>query len=247
MLRPNEKPLGHAENLTNCRFGKVIALYRVQDDGKHTAWRCKCDCGKEFETLAQSLKNGATKSCGCDMQKVREENGRNRKNDICGQRFGNLTVLQDSGKRKNRKVLWTCQCDCGNIVDVTTSNLRTGHTTSCGCITSQGEQKIAALLHEAKLKFVTQKTFDSCVNPTTKHNLRFDFYVNNTYLIEFDGVQHFKEDKYFRDSLIDRQTRDKIKDVWCKEHHIPLIRIPYTHLKDLSIDDLQLTTSRFIV
>jgi hypothetical protein len=36
-----------------------------------------------------------------------------------------------------------------------------------------------------------------------------------------------------------------IKNQWCKENNIPLIRIPYTHLKDLSIEDLILETSKF--
>ena len=57
--------------------------------------------------------------------------------DLTNQRFGNLTVLEPtlpsispSGKKNT---VWKCQCDCGNITNVFTYNLRTGHTTSCGC------------------------------------------------------------------------------------------------------------------
>lgn len=55
--------------------------------------------------------------------------------DITGQKFGHLTVLKDSGERKNRQVVWECQCDCENhpIIKVVGSSLRSGHTTSCGC------------------------------------------------------------------------------------------------------------------
>lgn len=57
--------------------------------------------------------------------------------DLTNQRFGSLTAIeiappfiQPSGKKVSA---WKCQCDCGNVVNVRTDNLRNGHTTSCGC------------------------------------------------------------------------------------------------------------------
>lgn len=57
--------------------------------------------------------------------------------DLTNQRFGSLTAIeiappfiQPSGKKVSA---WKCQCDCGNIINVRTDNLRNGHTTSCGC------------------------------------------------------------------------------------------------------------------
>jgi len=38
-----------------------------------------------------------------------------------------------------------------------------------------------------------------------------------------------------------------IKNQWCKNNNIPLIRIPYTHLEDLRLEDLLLETSQFII
>ena len=35
---------------------------------------------------------------------------------------------------KDRSIKWLCKCDCGNEVAVSGSNLRTGHTQSCGCL-----------------------------------------------------------------------------------------------------------------
>ena len=84
-----------------------------------------------------------------------------------------------------------------------------------------------------------EKTFETCINPKTKRLLRFDFYVNNQYLIEFDGIQHFIQSKNW-EPLEDTQYRDNIKNQWCKENNIPLIRIPYTKLNTLTIDDLLL-------
>ena len=43
------------------------------------------------------------------------------------------------------------------------------------------------------------------------------------------------------------QEYDSIKNQWCLENNIPLIRIPYTQYKDLNIKDLLLETSKFII
>lgn len=51
-----------------------------------------------------------------------------------GDKFGKLTVLEYYGNDKHNKRLWLCKCDCGNKTLVTTSDLRRGHTTSCGCV-----------------------------------------------------------------------------------------------------------------
>ena len=53
--------------------------------------------------------------------------------DLTGERFGSLTVIKPLDKRINQCVIWECICDCGNIHGVSTNNLTSGHTKSCGC------------------------------------------------------------------------------------------------------------------
>jgi hypothetical protein len=53
--------------------------------------------------------------------------------DLIGKRFGRLTVLEKLEERKNRQVMWRCLCDCGNTDVVSTSELRFGRHSSCGC------------------------------------------------------------------------------------------------------------------
>lgn len=53
--------------------------------------------------------------------------------DLTGQRFGRLTVLEQAG-RKNGRVLWLCQCDCGNLKIEHSSYLTAGKVKSCGCL-----------------------------------------------------------------------------------------------------------------
>ena len=53
--------------------------------------------------------------------------------DLTGKKFGSLTVT-GRASRKGRDAFWSCKCDCGREVEVTSSNLKTGNTKSCGCL-----------------------------------------------------------------------------------------------------------------
>ena len=54
--------------------------------------------------------------------------------DITGKRFGRLTVLGKAEKRTGQRgTFWNCICDCGRMTRVVTSDLKNGHSTSCGC------------------------------------------------------------------------------------------------------------------
>lgn len=53
-------------DLTNKRFGKLVALYIIgSNDNRRKMWHCKCDCGKEIDVSSHELQQGHTKSCGC--------------------------------------------------------------------------------------------------------------------------------------------------------------------------------------
>lgn len=58
----------------------------------------------------------------------------NRAIDLYGRRFGRWTVIGDSGKRTNAKILWTCVCDCGVKKEVVSTTLMNGGSESCGCL-----------------------------------------------------------------------------------------------------------------
>lgn len=53
------------------------------------------------------------------------------KKDLTGQRFGKLVVLEETEKRKNKSVVWKCQCDCGNFIELSTKELRSAGVLSC--------------------------------------------------------------------------------------------------------------------
>lgn len=61
---------GCAHDLTGRRFGRLVALGPVErifivPRGTAIKWLCRCDCGKDVSVLAQGLRTGNTKSCGC--------------------------------------------------------------------------------------------------------------------------------------------------------------------------------------
>lgn len=54
--------------------------------------------------------------------------------DIAGQRFGKLTVIKAAGYSIKGNAMWECLCDCGNVRDIKSYNLRKGLSKSCGCV-----------------------------------------------------------------------------------------------------------------
>lgn len=60
-------------DLASMRFGRLLAVERVQSLNGRDRWRCLCDCGNEKLVLSQNLRNGHVQSCGClSSEKKRE-------------------------------------------------------------------------------------------------------------------------------------------------------------------------------
>lgn len=229
-------------------FGRLTVVRAIKKNNSFS-YICQCTCGNETVVEGPKLKNGKTQSCGCFRKDRMKDLGKASAIDISGQRFGKLVAIKPTEKRVNRFVVWECKCDCGNVHYATTSNLKNGDVTRCSeCqIRSKGEEKISNLLNKAHLSYEKEKTFPSCINPLTKRLLRFDFFVNEAYLIEFDGKQHFDQNPYFKGTTPeDLSFRDSIKNDWSIENNIPLIRIPYTELPYLTITDLNPLTTKFL-
>ena len=196
---------------------------------------------KYFTAIIDNVRTGNTRSCGCQHTLQRQKMGKNNLKDLTGQTFGRLTVLRDSGKRdKTNHVLWLCQCSCKdkNLTLVTTSNLKDGSVQSCGCGYSVGENKIKNLLEKLHINFVSQKTFKNFVNSKTNKPYRFDFYLPDyNCCIEYDGIQHFQTLGWnTEEKLKETKQRDKLKDNYCEDNKIFLIRIPYTDFKKINED-----------
>lgn len=236
--------MGKFIDLTGQRFGRLTVIKRdINRKGQQAFWICQCDCGNEKSIGSSQLRSGTTQSCGCKKKEFLISYDKTRKKDLTGQRFGRLTVIKECLERDAwGSIKWECQCDCGNITQIRGSSLVSGNTQSCGTCShiSFGEQKIKELLEKHNIYYQYQKTFEDCKYPNTGKHPPFDFYVDNRYIIEFDGKQHFESTGGWNtdDQVKITQNHDQYKEQWCKNHNIPLLRIPYTKLETLTFDDI---------
>ena len=95
---------------------------------------------------------------------------------------------------------------------------------------SKGIKLIKKYLKNLNIEYTNEKTFDDCINYKTNYKLRFDFYIKSlNCCIEFDGPQHFEEIAYFggKEKLEKTKFRDNIKNEYCRNNNIDLIRIKY--------------------
>ena len=238
----------HLIDETGHRYGYLTVLRRVQSCRAAARWLCQCDCGNLTEVDGCHLRNGSVQSCGCKLYE--SKNGI----DEIGKVYGKLTVLEQAPRRQNNThIFWKCKCECGNIVEVQGSYLRSGSARHCGCEISAGESKINHLLTENNIKFKRQITFPDLLGDNGTR-LRYDFGVFNNnnelqYIIEYDGKQHFEPNCFYStiEDLEKIKRYDELKDIYCQKHNIPLIRIKYTSFLTLTIADLLLDTTQYLV
>lgn len=128
------------------------------------------------------------------------------------------------------KIMHRCKID-GYEWLVTPDSIKQG--TGCPkCNQSHGEREISLWLTHHDIDFIPQYRFDDCVD---KKQLPFDFYLSQYNLcIEFDGVQHFRpvnfggiSDEEAYNNFLVVQRHDDIKNKYCEDNNIKLLRIPY--------------------
>ena len=214
------------------KYGSIKVLemlYRYKNNS--TYLRCKCDCGNEVVALANNVRSGKTKSCGCG-EKSSRFNRQNHEKNLRGMTFGHLTVADLTKKRySNGSVGWLCNCDCGNTIVVNSSNLLRGKTRSCGCNKiSKYEEFVEDILDELSIVYEREYCFADCKN---KQPLPFDFYFeldSNKYCVECQGQHHYEPIKYYggKRKFASVAKNDLIKKKYCEKNNITLICLPYT-------------------
>lgn len=139
-------------DLTGQQFGELTVIERDNSKKKKVYWKCKCSCGNYASVLGDYLRSGHTKSCGCLRKIAARQIGQLNKEDLTGQRFGSLTVLYENGRDNNRHVIWHCKCICGKEINVSSPDLKSESTRSCGC-QKQIERQITRMNKMIRQKF----------------------------------------------------------------------------------------------
>lgn len=86
--------------------------------------------------------------------------------DLKNKRFGRLKVIKLHKKKPGGEARWDCVCDCGNISTCNSSDLRRGHTKSCGCL--RIEKKTVHSLSNHQLYHVWGSIVQRCTNKKSR-------------------------------------------------------------------------------
>lgn len=221
-------------------------------------------CGKHFVARIGNIKNGHTKSCGCQAliastKVIQQWNSTNPTpwNKVeykSGQTIGDSGVIfvqDEPNRRHGRKNLRYAKFQCPICREYFVSlleNVALNKVKSCGNHISLGEEKIAKILSDMDVLFIRQKTFSNLYSQGAcrKYPLRFDFFLPKyNCCLEYDGIQHFsyrpKNSSTWntKENYQDTKKRNNIKNKYCQENHIFLVRIPYTEKEKLNIEYFQ--------
>jgi len=122
------------------KFGKLTvegyAGRKVVGRNGYHMYICSCSCGAtDVMVLRRNLLSGDTTSCGC----AHKDAGNAVIEDLAGRVFGRWRVIERAPNRvspsgKTRSIMWLCECECGTRKIVGARALKTGMSTSCGCL-----------------------------------------------------------------------------------------------------------------
>lgn len=201
-----------------------------------TGYKCKCLICGDIKTYRKSsvLKGKGCHECSGVI------GGRGYRNYQVGQKFGFIEIIGPGEKEGYVQG----KCSCGTIRDFRLSHLRgicRHRTISCGCKQkSSGELKIENILLENKINYQPQYQIKEFSSYALFDFAIFDKNGNLLKLIEFDGEQHFKPIEYFggKEKFKIQKERDERKNLYCQEHNITLLRIPYWDYDKISLEYL---------
>lgn len=219
-----------ARNVIGMKFNRLTIIEELKEYTPRKV-KCRCDCGNETILIKTQVMSGATKSCGCLFKdRIAEANTKDWSGYVNA--YGVKLIKQDY-KNEHGTWMWKCKCPiCSDLFTALPADVASNKKVSCGCINrSANEEFIENILKENNVDYTTQYRIDDCRDVNT---LPFDFAINidsNMTFIEYDGRQHFEPIDFFggEEGFLLRQKHDKIKNDYCYNNNISLVRIPYTY------------------
>lgn len=190
-------------------------------------------CGHEYLTTPNAFMRGNGRCSKCNHKKFLE--ACRKKQGISNSEFlrrvkkmtGDEYTFLDKYVNAYTK-LRVCHNKCGLEYSVTPHDFYKG--SGCPrCKESKGEEFVNAYLKNNHIQCEREKTFKGLKD---EKKLRFDFWIPkmNT-CIEYDGIQHYKPQDWMGGvkKFNKQRKHDTMKDNFCKQHHIRLIRISYRY------------------
>ena len=152
-------------------------------------------------------------------------------------------VISSESDYKNCGSKLKTMCPNGHIHNISYNHFKNGRKCPKCKTIFKGEEFIQNILTNNSICFIEQYRFEDC---KWKNTLAFDFYLPDyNLLIEYDGRQHFEISEYFGgyEGFINTKIRDTIKNIYCRNNNIDLLRIPYwefDNIENILIDKLNL-------
>lgn len=197
----------------------------------NTKSKFEIQCLKDMHIWQPNYNNFITKNSGCpvcgDTLMRSEESAIKIITEICVEKnYVFNGFVGDSYSGSDVKLFLKCNhCKCEWMPVY--YNFTHNNSGCPNCRKSKGELTIIKYLKEHNIKFLQQKTFNNCKD---KKLLQFDFYLpEHNICLEFDGSQHFISKKIWGgdNNLKLIQKHDEIKNKFCIENNINLLRINY--------------------
>lgn len=153
----------------------------------------------------------------------------------------NCVALRLSDKKKWKRQGIVLQCECGCEFETSLPSFQNGKNRCdrCSQSISKLEVAVANFLTIESIKFIKEFRFNSCRDILP---LPFDFYLTNHHkIIEVDGIQHFvpiigRKNNLKQFEII--KKHDTIKNKYCKDNNIPLLRISYQDIYNNNYKDM---------
>jgi very-short-patch-repair endonuclease len=150
---------------------------------------------------------------------------------------------KDVTRGMTKNVWWVCE---KGHEWRTTINRRTANHTGCPyCSGSKTERLVYSYLKELKISFIAEKKFEQ---DSKVKGFPFDIWIaSKRLIIEPDGLQHFKEECFPIGTTFDKyRQHDNIKNEFCLEHRISILRIPYIYNPYIKKTEIQQLVKDFV-
>lgn len=204
-----------------------------------------CECGEVFKQNFSHIKNKINNNlqikCPKCMKRDADESFRFTIDDLNKKLIevygdNEFVVLNNDGYVNFYDYVTVKHIPCGYVFKTKFKNITNQKRLCKNCQSkySKGVIKIMKYLDCKHIKYIKEKIFNECKD---KKPLPFDFYLQDyNLLIEFDGEQHYKSFNYFggEEGFKKLQYHDKIKNKYCKDNNIPLLRIRYDEVNNIN-------------
>ena len=151
----------------------------------------------------------------------------------------------DFAEQKHTRQSLLFRCSCGNEFVTSIASFQSGKIKcdNCAKSISRYEFIFKSYLEELNINYIYQYSLNQCRDILP---LPFDFFIKDyNCLIEIDGEGHDKpcnfnqiSNKKAQETFLITREHDLIKNNFCKENNIPLLRIHHTAIKNNTYKDI---------